>query len=632
MLDALRKNSQSGWVQALLGSIVVVFIFWGVGTLRTSQLEIIARVNDEIVSRREFDQAYQNLLRAFADLSQGSLPAEMLREQALDQLITTRLLIQEADRLGLTVSEEELRASIAGLPQFQADGRFNKDLYVRVLRANGMKPADFEASQRQQLLLNKVRELVVAGAHVTEAQARDRYRYENARVDLAFMRVPAEKFLAGLTPAETDVQAYYEGHQEEFREPERVRIQYLHFQPATFAAQFEPTEEDVRRYYEEHLDQYSNQEQVRARHILIKLVADADEAQRQAARQRAEEILARVKAGEDFATLAKEHSQDEGSAPQGGDLGFFGRGQMVSPFEQAAFAMEPGTVSDLVESRFGFHIIKVEEKRPEGAKPIEEVRSTIVEALREQMGRELARERVEKAEEQALDGETLEAIAGSAGLTIQTTEPFSQSEPVPGFPAATDLREAAFQTQAGEVGEVVSLDSGYVLFRVSDRKESYVPELTAVREAVESAVRREQATAAAQEQAGKLLQQLKEAKPLAEVAAAEGLEVRQTGPVARQGGYVPEIGNAQDLKTAAFRLTEESRLGPAVYPVNGDAVIIELRERIPADEEKFEEQKAELVVQGRQQVEGELFTQFLKYLKEKAQIELGEGYKSVAGG
>jgi peptidyl-prolyl cis-trans isomerase D len=642
VLDVLRKNAQSTVIKVTFVAIVVVFVFWGVSTVQTDQMQVAATVNDEVISIKDLDRAQDNLVRGAGDLYRET-PAQVLRGQALDQLITARLLTQEAERLGLMVSADELREAIAALPVFQVDGRFDHGTYVRVLQANGVRPSDFEASQREQLLMTKLQEVIAAGVHVSDAQARERYRFDNEKVVLRFVKIAAAPFEAAATVSAEDVQGYFDQHREEFRDPERMQIRYLYFEPEKFAAQVTPSEEDIRVYYEAHAEDYQQPEEVRARHILLTLPPEppagaateqkaAAEQQRAAVRARAAEIVSKVKAGEDFAALATSHSEDPGSAKAGGDLGFFARGRMVPAFEDAAFALAPGTVSDVVESPFGLHIIKVEEKRPARTQPLEEVRERIVGMLRQQRGREQALAAAERAHEQLTDGAALETVAGAAGLAVQSPPPFGRTEPVVGLPSAPELAEAVFQTEPNELGEIVTLGSGYVVFRATARSDSFLPDLDAVRARVEAAVKRERGRAAAKERAAALLARLQESKDLDALAAAEGLTVDETGPVSRQGGYVPKLGNLPDLKDRAFRLSPEDPVVPAVFNAQGDAVLAVLKERMPADEAAFEAQKATLLEQERRRFEMAVVQEFVNQLKKGARIEIGQGYASSVGG
>jgi len=627
VLDSLRKNSQSFVVKALLGAIVIVFMFWGVGTFRARQLAVVARVNGEVISQREFERAYRNAQRTLSERLKTNLPEDVLRDQTLDQLITLRLLTQEAQKLGLVVTEEELRDSIAAIPQFQANGRFNRELYLRVLRVNELTPVDFEASQSQQLLVQKVQELIAAGAHVTETQVLDRFRYDNEQVDLKVVKVAAADFAAGIQMTDEEAKAYFDAHRESFREPSRTKIRYIYFAADHFAEQAKPDEDAIRAYYEEHSDQYRRPEQVRARQILLKVPEGATEEQKQAVRARAEEILARARSGEDFATLAREYSEDTATAAQGGDLGFFERGQMLPPFEQAAFGLEPGQISDLIEGPSGFHIVEVEEKRPAGPAPLDEVRDEVIKDLKQRMGREQALADVDDAYDRLLDGQDLDAVAKSFGLRVSEPPPFSQDEPIVGLPSSTEVREAALASAVGEVGDVVTLESGYVVFIVTERKESYIPEFDQVRAAVEKELRKERAREEAHKRAEALLAQLQEdAGRVSGIATGDGVTVADTGPFRRAGSYVPKVGTSAEIKEAAFRLTPEKPVAPAVYVVNGDAFVAVLAKKLPAPEDEFAGQKETLVEQERRRLEGALVEQFVNYLKAKAKIEYGEAY------
>jgi len=371
---------------------------------------------------------------------------------------------------------------------------------------------------------------------------------------------------------------------------------------------------------------------VHARHILVKAGESATEEAKQEARQRAEELLERARAGEDFAALATEHSEDPGSAARGGDLGFFGRGAMVPAFEESAFALEPGTISDLVESRFGFHIIKVEARHEESVQDLDEVRDDIIELLRPRLGRRLALQRVEEAHDRLLEGETLDALAESVELSVEEPPPFSLREPVEGLPSSEEVREAAFVAESGEVGEIVTLQAGYVIFVATERKESYIPGFDAVRGTAEESLGKERSEAAARERAEALLESVRTGGAEFDTVAEENkLTVVESGAFRRQGGYVPKIGNVPDLKEAAFQLTPEQPVAPAVYQAGGDSFVAVLDERIPANEEEFESQKENLVTQERQRLSATLMAQFVKYLKGKSEIEYGQAYTAGAG-
>jgi peptidyl-prolyl cis-trans isomerase D len=631
VLNSIRKKANDSFLlKAVFAAIVVVFVFWGVAGMQTDPSQVVARVNERVISASQFRQTYDNLVRAYRDVYPTGAPAELLRSQALDQLVTGELLDQEAERLGLSVAEQELRESITVIPAFQVDGRFDKDAYVGMLQANNLKPSDFEQAQRQQLLRTKLQELIQGGVHVTDAELRDRYQYENERVKARYLRVRSSEFLDQVTPTEEEIAKYLADNQETFREPERARITFLDFSSERFAAEAEPTEEEIQAYYESHQDSYRHPEQVRARHILFKVAGDITDEDRRAIRERAAAVLESAKAGEDFAELAKQHSEDV-TAAAGGDLGFFARGVMTPAFEEAAFALEPGAVSDLIDTPFGIHIIKLEEKRAEGVDTLDEARGKIVEAVRTQRGRQLGLTKSEEAHDRIQNGEDLQSVATSLSLVVQKPSPFAVNEPVPGVGVQRSFYDAVFETPAGELGEIVTLGSGYLVFRVDERIPSHIPQLADVREKVELAVRTAQASQAAKARAEQVLARLKEKKDIDAIAAEENLTVEETGPFGRVGPFVASLGSQPDLKEAVSRLTAENPLAPAVYDVNGDAIIAVLAERIPADMAKFDAEKEALRERVRRQLESAAINQFITQLRANAQIEIGQAYGQPAG-
>ncbi len=633
MLDAMRKQADSILLKGLFVIIVLVFIFWGVGTVGTDRMEVAAKVNDEIITRRQFDRAYQNLANLYRDVGgpSGGPPAEFLRTQAMTQLISNELMLQEAANLGLEVDETELRDSIAAMPNFQNNGRFDKDAYVEILRQNGMKPSDFEDLQREQLLSQKLQTIVARGVQVSPLEVKDRFRHDNERVSLQFVRVPAAAFVAQVEVSDEERKQFYDANQESFREPERVRAVVVEFSPATFAAAVTPSDAEVLAAYEGNLAQYQKPEEVRARHILIKVAPDASEADKAKARKRLEAVLVKAEAGDNFAALAKAHSEDS-SAASGGDLGSFGRGVMTPPFEVAAFALAPGAVSEIIETPFGLHIIKVEEKTAARQEPIEAVRASIVESLKTQQARAAALKAVETAHERVLDGEPLEKVAADLSLTVQTPPPFGAGEPVGTLGPRPELAKEAFATDAGEVAEIVTDSSGYSIVKVVERLPTVVPPLEQVRGKVDTEVRATKAAALARTRAEGLLTTLKEKQDLVALAKQEGLTVEESPQIGRAGAYVPNLGNAAALKDAAFALTSEAPVAQVVFDVNGDAVVAVLAERMPADESRFATEQAALTERLQAQAEAAAVRVFLEQLKSQAQIEYGQGFIAAGGG
>ena len=630
MLKFIRRNAEAPWVKFMFMAIVVVFIFWGMGGIvREQKTAVVARVNGDVIEPTDFYRAYNNLLRLYQDIYKDSFKPELakmldLKGRAVDQLIRVSLMRQEAERIGLRVGEAELRDAIAGLPSFQQDGHFNRELYLRALRLNNITPGEFEDSEREQLLVTKLQDLITAGVHISDAELRERYNFDNEKVDLRFIKLDASDFLSEVTLTPEDVQAYYDKNKDSFREPDRVRLEYVLYDPEKFADTADIGDAEVQQYYEVHRASYETPAQVHARHILFKLPPKAAAQDKAKIRQQAEEVLAKVKAGEDFATLAQQYSQDS-SAAQGGDLGTFPRGKMVRPFEEAAFRLAPGETSDLVESQFGFHIIKVEGKEEAHTQSLDEARPQVVAALRQQKARAAAQAHAEAARVKAAGGAPLAEAAAADNLTVAAPAPFAQNETIAGLGRLPQLATAAVATAAGEVGGVVDTPKGFVLFRVVEKMPSHVPELAEVRDRVDSAARKERAQAISKSKAEAIVADLQKSD-LDTVAKAAKASVEETGPFGRQGDTIPKIGASPELHKAAFQLTPNKPVVPAVYTVSGSSIIAVLKERVPADAAKFDEAKETLRHQAEEQHKRQAMDDFINYLKARASVQLEDDF------
>ena len=628
MLKVIRRNASAAWVKVMFVAIVVVFVFWGIGSVVGGQkAQIVARINDQMIDPTEFYRTYNNLARMYADIYKDKLQPEMLKNlnlksQAMDQVVRAELMRQEAQHLGLRVSDSELQQSITTVSAFQQNGRFDKDLYLRTLRANNFNPGEFEETQRDELLGRKLQELVASGVHVSEAEVKDRFRFDNEKIDLSFIKLDAASFVPEVKLTDAEVQAYYDSHQDKFREPDRVRIESVQYAPEHFTDKVEVTDEAVQQYYTDHQAAYTKSEQVHARHILLKVPPDTAPELKEQVHKKAEDVLKKVKAGEDFATLAQTYSEDS-TAAQGGDLGTFPRGKMVPTFEAAAFALAPGATSEIVESPFGFHIIKVESKEEARTQPLEEVRAQVIEALKQEKARDVARSHANDAHTKVDGGASLASTAQEDGLSVATPAPFSEAEGMAsvGRPVAN----AAFTVEAGALGPVVDTPQGFYLFRVVEKIAAHVPPLAEIRERVETAARTERAEGLAKNKAEALLPEVQKSG-LDAVAAAEKLTVQNTGAFTRAGGYIPNIGNVPDLKKEAFKLTPEKPVAPAVYSTAGSSVLAALKERIPATDADFAAQKEQLTKQAEERRKQQVLEEFVNYLKAHASVDISQDF------
>jgi peptidyl-prolyl cis-trans isomerase D len=622
MLRFLRKYSNSTGIKILYGLLACLFIIWGVGAIGGERIDLIARVQGQPITRTEVDRTAASLQRRYEELLRGQFSPEMarsldLRGKALDQLIDQALLRHEAARLGLGVSDAELVEAITRMPELQDNGHFDRDRLEQILRFQRDR-GEFEVQLRESLVFQHLQSLVTDGVQVSDAEVEDRYRRDHEQVDLIFVRTSAAALAEGVTPTDDELRQYLAAHADHYRTPTTVRARYVAYRPADFAAQVQISDGDVAEYYELNKEEkFVEPEAVHARHLLVAVTPDATPEAKDAARKKAQGLLARVKGGEDFATLAKQSSDDKVTAAKGGDLGFLSRGRMSPGFDEAAFALEPGATSDLVETPLGFDVIRVEEHRAAGVKPLEAVREQIVETLRHDRAFELARQQAEADRRRIVRGTPFaEALSGRK---LEETPPFAADAEVPGIGRAKEFSDTALALGPNEVSDLIETADAIYLLTPFERIEAHTPPLEEIHDRVAADVRRERGQAAAKAQAEKLRTRAKEVG-LERAAADAGLTVDQTGPFDRLGA-IPKLPGATDLRTDAYALTLEAPLAPNVYIVGGDAVVAALHGRTPADMSGFAAAKdglrATLLDRKRQAV----MTAYLDHLKERAHQE-----------
>ena len=485
MLDFMRRNARSWGIKVALGIICLVFVFFmGGGGRLGAGGRPLAVVGDTPVTVTEYQLARQRNEAYFASQYGGQLTPEIRR--ALDipgltlrQLVEAAVLRQEADRIGLQVPDEAVRSAIQEIDSFHVDNTFSPTRYRDVLRAQGLNTGGFERSMREELLSNQLTGLIRLGAQASEEEAYQSYAERSRTVSLSYVAVPG----ADLEPEgdldEEGLAAHFQESIENYRLPESVKVRYLAFTPDVFLDEVEPDDEQIEEYYELNKDsEFTTEEKVAARHILKKFAEDADDETRQAVRKTAEALLTRVKDGEDFAELATAESEDAGSAIKGGDLGYFGRGRMVEPFENSAFSLGVGQTSDLVESRFGFHIIHVYDRNEAGTSNLEDVRASIVSKLSRSAAADLAFDAAASDAAAAADGTSLDVLASERGIDIQSTPLLGKGDIVPGLGPQPALVDAALDLGTkGDVSEAVKVGDGYYILELAERRESYLPQV-----------------------------------------------------------------------------------------------------------------------------------------------------------
>jgi peptidyl-prolyl cis-trans isomerase D len=473
-------------------------------------------------------------------------------QQVLQQMIQEKAEVTEAERAGITVSDAEVRAQIMAIPGLQDNGQFIGEERYRQLLAQqtpAITPADFEQSVREGLMLDKFRAGLTEWMAVSDAELETEYKRRNEKVVLDVVAILADNFKTQVTPSDAEISAHFDANKENYRVPDRRKIKFVRIGPADLAAKVKVTREDVERNYNARVGSYTTPEQIRASHILLTTEGKEDAA----VRAQAEQVLKEVKAGADFAALAKKYSQDESNASQGGDLDYFGRGRMVPAFETAAFALKPGETSDLVKTEFGYHIIKLTDRKaavvraltdPDVYKEIE------TEILREQAEQQAATISDAIAAE-ATTPQALEKAAATHGLRVEESGFFARGGMIDGLGPQSPVATAAFDLADNTVSAPIVGPAGRVVFAVSGKQDSYVPKLDEVRSRVRDDVIQARAVTLAKQRADAVAVQLKAAPNFQAAAKSAGLTAVTTEPITRDA-IIPNIGRSPEIEAVAF--------------------------------------------------------------------------------
>jgi peptidyl-prolyl cis-trans isomerase D len=586
MLDRMRRHK--AWLNWTLVLVVAAFIwfyvpdFFDQGQAGTVN-EVVATVGDQQITAGAFRTAYQNQLEAYRRAYGGNINEQLMKQlgidqQILQQMIDERAAVAEARRLGLKVSDQEVAARIFAMPAFQQNGQFaGEEVYEQVLRMQRppLTKSEFEENLRRALLVDKLRGTVTDWIAVSDEEIDREYVRRNDKVKVELVTFSADTMRDQVTVSDADVASYFESHKENYRTGEKRKIRFLLVDADALKSKIVVPPGDVERYYRDNIQQFSTPEQVRASHILLKTEGKDDEA----VKAKAEEILKEVKAGKDFAALAKKYSEDEASASQGGDLDYFGRGRMVKEFEDKAFELEPGQVSDLVKTPFGYHIIKVIDKKPATTRPFAEVQQQIADQLAYERAQERASTIASEIEKAVSSPDDLAKAAQQHGLKVEESGFFTKDEPIMGLGPVPEVTERAFTVQDGTVTGPIRSARGPVFFTVVGRQDSKLPALAEVKDRVKDDLVRERARELSKTRAASLAAEFK--KNFAGAAKSAKLDVKSTEYVAR-GTAWPGIGASPALDQAVFALPQGGVSDPVVTD-NGTVIarVVEKEEATP---------------------------------------------------
>ena len=633
MLQAMRDKATGilGWV--VIGLIIVTFALFGLGSyLQDKARTYAARVNDVEITPREFQTAYQqqraqmeNRLGDAFDPSR--LDEGLLRKSVLDSLIQNQLIIQQSEADGMTVSDQFLANMIHSIPDLQEDGVFSADRYKRVLISRGVTPTQFEADIRSRLLSSQLLQGLSKTTFVTDHEVRDIYKLQNQKRDFDYLTVSHTALLGDIQISTEEAETYFNDHSDLYMEPEKVRLASIRLSKADLADGIEIDATTLQSYYDEKKQSLLKQEQRRASHILIQVSSDADDADVVVAENKADDLLEKIRGGESFSELAKNNSDDPGSAEQGGDLGFFASGSMVPEFDEAVFSMQAGDISDVIRSQFGFHIIKLVEIKESKIPSFEEAKADLEKELKNSEAEDIYYSQIEQLTDLAFENpESLQPAADALGLTIEQSEWLWKDNPegLGSYPKVMSIAFSQDVLEGGNNSEPIEISSDEaVVVRVIERQPEQQKKFDAVVSELMANLKAQKSSELAKEKGEALLQQVRDGTALKQLEKADELTVTEARDVT-----LASQGQNQYVLKNVFTLPEPAADTPVIegfHLVDGDYVIVKLKAVRHAESEKIPETDS---VQLRRSLENVRQTTTLStlidYLRDKAEIDIPE--------
>jgi peptidyl-prolyl cis-trans isomerase D len=595
--------------------------FFGTGTPSAG---VVATVSGEQIKTSDVQKQARRMVQQ--QFPRGGAQANMLMpffaQRAADNLINEKVILSEANRMGMRVTDSEVREELEHgqySATFFPGGKFiGQTEYETLLRNADLTVPQFEHLIANEIVERKLEKLIASSAAVTDAQVRQQFEKENTKVKFDYAVIKKEDILKTLHPAEAELKAYYDRNKQTYVNsiPERRQLKYVVLDNTRMLAQTQVTQSDLTSYYEQHRDEYRVPEQVDVRHILLKTPAagpdgKVDQKAEDAARAKAEDVLKQVKAGGNFAELAKKYSEDT-SAKEGGALGWIGKGSTVPEFEKAAFSLPKGGTSDLVKSSFGFHIIHVDEKQEAHVKTLDEVKSQIEPLIKQQKAGEAA----QRAADQFLadaKASSLEKAASAKGLQVISTDFVSSKDILPGIGSDPQFMTAAFGQTANAPPDQAQLHQGWAIYQVTAVKPPATPTFEEIRSRVEQEFKNERSTQLLSQKTQELSDRAKADHDLRKAAKEMGATYK-TSDLVLPDSQVADIGSMSGQAAVVFTLKPGDISGPVNSGESG--AVLKVTERQAPTEQDFAAKKDQIRDTLLQRKQNEVFALYLETLRQ----------------
>jgi peptidyl-prolyl cis-trans isomerase D len=628
MLRLMREQAGSWLIKVLLGAIVIVFVFWGVGSFRSQRGDRIATVNGDSITLDEYRDTFDNLVdqlrRRFGNNLDGDMIEKLqVKKQALNQLINNTLLLQEAKRLKFRISDTELADAISKIPAFQEAGRFDNRLYRNVLERLRMTPEEFEVAQRNGMMIERLSALITSGVKISDQETMEWFNWANASVNIDFALFEPDHY-KDVDPSLEETKTYFESHKENYKTQEMVKVRYLHFSPDEYRSKVIISDEELLEYYNENQEVFKTPNTVEARHILLRVDENATPEAVKKTQERALGILKSAREGKDFAELAKQYSEGP-TRNSGGHLGTFTKEAMVKPFADMAFSMKAGEISEPVRTRFGWHIIKVEKLNEASILSFDEAKEQIKKKLAGERGKNLAYNEAEAVSEISFEDDDLFKIAKEKNLKILTTDFFSRKGPEKGVSTPSKFASFSFNLSVGEISDIQEFENGYYIIQLIEKTPPKIPEFTQVKETVRADLIREKQGEKAKVDANSFLAALKSGKSMDAESKHFNLTPTSTGFFKRSDS-IPKIGTEREIVETAFQLTNENKLAENIIKGVKGYYIIQFSGRKTPEAENFNKEKEDIEKRLLAQKGSRTFDALLTQIRRKSEISIEEGF------
>lgn len=622
MLDFIRSNAQSWGVKIAFGLIIIVFIFWGVGSLtKNPEVEVIS-VNGQAITMQELqkrcNEIEQNIRQNFPKITDAELTKFRIKQLAAQQLILETLVLQEANRISIMITPIELRQTIESFPVFHnKEGKFDPETYLQFLKSQNETPGRFENQLRTNLLINKLQQELTAGAYIPPNEAYDVYSYESALRSIKYILFPTDAYLDKVTISPEEVANIYEESLDSFKIPAQLNLEYLPITPQSLAHNQHIDTDAVADYYEKHIERYTHPEQIHAQHIVIFAPENSTPEIAEKAKKHIEHIATLLKNGEKFSDVARKHSQDN-FAQNGGDVGWFSYEQALPAFSSVAFSLKPGQISEPIQTPVGYHIIKVLEKKSAETLPLKEVSKDIHQQLAEIKAAEKLQDTLEHVQLALIDGKNLSEAGELYTITPITTGliPSTTVAKQLDLSNVEDVSVLLNATPETIIDNPLSTKTGYVFIRITDNKPESTKPLELVENQISNRLKTLKANELAMKDAEKQLANLKNStipkdlekkvqisSPTMRSATLEGLNNPQ---------LVPDIFKAEP----GTWLTKP-------YPINQGAIIAYVSETVThPSQEQWATIKDTFISAILKSKQDQMFKGFLAMLEKQAKLSI----------